>query len=154
MRKTRMAAAAGLVASGVVAGLMIGAAVAQPAPGAGPGPGPDGRPGMMAEHPGPHGWFHHGPWGGRGPEGGPQGMMERLRTFALIYPAKDRHLSTDDVQKIAEAFLLWNGNHDWKVVDVTQAPDNKVAFALATKEGSVVARFTMNQRNGRVERTG
>ena len=37
--------------------------------------------------------------------------MRRLRTFALIYPQQDRNLTPPDVQKIAEAFLLWRGNH-------------------------------------------
>ena len=37
-----------------------------------------------------------------------------------------------DVQKIAEAFLLWNGNHTWKVVDVAPTSDGAIGFALAT----------------------
>ncbi len=46
-----------------------------------------------------------------------------MRQFALIYPAADRNLSGADVQKIAEAFLLFNGNHSWKVTEVTEEPD-------------------------------
>ena len=38
-------------------------------------------------------------------------------TFALIYRQQDRKLTPPDVQKIAEAFLLWHGNHTWKVVE-------------------------------------
>ena len=44
-------------------------------------------------------------------------------TFALVYPQEDRKLTPPDVQKIAEAFLLWRGNHSWKVVDVAPAAD-------------------------------
>ena len=47
-------------------------------------------------------------------------------------PRGDRKLTPPDVQKIAEAFLLWNGNHSWKVIDVAPAPDGTIGFALAT----------------------
>ena len=80
--------------------------------------------------------------------------MRRLRTFALIYPQEDRELTPPDVQKIAEAFLLWRGNHSWKVVDVAPAADGGIGFALATQEGSVIARFTMDPHSARVTRTG
>ena len=58
-----------------------------------------------------------------------------MREFALIYPAPDRALSGPDVQKIAEAFLLFNGNHTWKVTEVVEEP-NRVTFALATADGA------------------
>ena len=80
--------------------------------------------------------------------------MERMRTFALLYHPDDRHLTAPDVQKIAEAFLLWNGNHTWKVVDVAAGADNQIGFALATPDGSVIARFTMDAKTGRVTRLG
>ena len=48
------------------------------------------------------GWMHRGhDWQQRG------AMMQRPRTFALVYPQEDRKLTPPDVQKIAEAFLLW-----------------------------------------------
>ena len=75
-------------------------------------------------------------------------------TFALVYRQEDRQLAPADVQKIAEAFLLWRGNHTWKVVNVAPASDGTVGFALATPEGSVIARFTMDPHSGRVTRTG
>ena len=74
--------------------------------------------------------------------------------FALIYRPEDRQLTPADVQKIAEAVLLWNGNRTWKVTEVAEAPDNTVAFAFATQDGSVVARFKMDRKTGRVTRTG
>jgi len=43
--------------------------------------------------------------------------------FALIYREPDRQLAPADVQKIAEGFLLWNGNHSWKVTNVAATPD-------------------------------
>ncbi len=80
--------------------------------------------------------------------------MQRLRTFALVYRQEDRNLTPPDVQKIAEAFLLWNGNHTWKVVEVAPTSDGAIGFGLATQEGSVIARFTMDPHSGRVARTG
>ena len=55
--------------------------------------------------------------------GGAAERMRRLRNFALVYPQEDRKLTPPDVQKIAEAFLLWHGNHTWKVVEVAPAAD-------------------------------
>ncbi len=78
-------------------------------------------------------------------------MMRRMRAFSLIYPAADRNLSGPDVQKIAEAFLLFNGNHTWKVTEVTEQPD-EVSFALATPDGTAIAHFTMDRHTGRPER--
>ena len=75
-------------------------------------------------------------------------------TFALVYRQADRQLTAPDVQKIAEAFLLWNGNHSWKVVNVASAQDGAIGFSFATKEGSVVASFTMDPHTGRIARTG
>jgi hypothetical protein len=75
-------------------------------------------------------------------------------TFALIHRQEDRQLAPADVQKIAEAFLLWNGNHSWKVTEVAPASDGSIGFALATPEGSVIARFAIDPHNGRVTRTG
>ena len=57
-----------------------------------------------------------------------------------------------DVQKIAEAFLLWNGNHTWKVIDVAPTPDGAIGFSLATQDGSVIAKFTMDPHSGRIRR--
>ncbi|HEY7578066.1 MAG TPA: hypothetical protein VH855_10755 [Acetobacteraceae bacterium] len=136
MRKTMLTALAVLAIGGTATGIVI--AQAQPAP---PAPGREGPPshGM--------GWMHHGhEWQERG------GMMQRLRTFALVYPQQDRKLTPPDVQKIAEAFLLWHGNHDWKVIDVAPTPDGPIGFALATQDGSVIARFTMDPHSARVER--
>ena len=75
------------------------------------------------------------------------------RDFGLIHRPDDRKLTVPDVQKIAEAFLLWNGNRTWKVTAVTETPDNRISFALATAEGGVIARFAMDRKNGRVTRT-
>ena len=86
----------------------------------------------------------------RGGEGGERhgGWMRGLREFALIYPARDRALSGPDVQKIAEAFLLFNGNHTWKVTEVTEQPD-VVTFALATPDGTAIAHFAMDRHPAR-----
>ena len=78
-------------------------------------------------------------------------MMQRMRQFALIYPARDKMLSGPDVQKIAEAFLLINGNHTWKITEVQEQPD-VVTFALATPDGTAIARFEMDRHSARPRR--
>ena len=66
----------------------------------------------------------------------------------------DRQLAPADVQKIAEAFLLWNGNHTWKVGNVAATSDGPIGFSVATPEGSVVAKFTMDPHTGKITRVG
>ena len=109
MRKIALLALLTLAFAALALTITGGLALAQDAP-AGPFPGAE-RSGM--ERP---------------------GMMHRMREFGLIYPAPDRALSGAEVQKIAEAYLLLNGNHAWKVTDVTKTPD-RVTFALATPPG-------------------
>ena len=136
MRKTILTTLAVLTIGGATAGILV--ASAQPAQ--------PPRP-WRADRPG---------WAGCtvATTGGRASGMRRLRTFALIYPQEDRNLTPPDVQKIAEAFLLWRGNHSWKVVEVAPAADGGIGFALATQEGSVIARFTMDPHSARVTRTG
>jgi hypothetical protein len=74
--------------------------------------------------------------------------------FALIYRQPDRQLAPADVQKIAEGFLLWNGNHSWKVTNVAAAPDGPIGFSVETPEGSTIAKFTMDPHTGRIARVG
>jgi hypothetical protein len=138
MRRTVLTTLAVLAIGGATTGILM--ANAQPAPPA---------PGIDAPAPRAHwmGWMHRGHDGPRGE------WMQRMRNFALVYPQEDRKLTPPDVQKIAEAFLLWRGNHSWKVVDVAPAADGGIGFALATQDGSVIARFTMDPHNARVTRT-
>jgi len=91
------------------------------------------------------GWMHHWREGSRpiAPD-----------TFALVFRQADRNLSPADVQKIVEGFLLWRGNHTWKVVDAAATSEGAIGFALATQEGSVIARFTMDPHSGRLIRVG
>jgi hypothetical protein len=143
VRKTLLAAAAAFVIGGASVGSLI--SYAQPAPPPGPGAGP-GMDGPGRPHPGHMGWMmhrwheHHGPI--------------TPGTFALVFRQADRNLAPPDVQKIVEGFLLWRGNHTWKVVDVAAASDGAIGFALATQEGSVIARFTMDPHTGHVTRVG
>jgi hypothetical protein len=138
MRNTLLAAAVAFVVGGAAAGSLM--TYAQPAPSANPPPTVEPAP-----PPGPAGWGDHWREGHR---------PAPFSTFALVYRQRDRNLSTADVQKIAEAFLLWHGNHSWKVIDVAPTSDGTIGFALATQEGSVVARFTMDPHSGRLERVG
>ncbi len=143
MRRTILVAAAAFISGGIATGAVLSQAQPTPPPtqqldrvsasqDRGPGrwehPGPDGRP-----------WMHH--------HGG-------MRPFALIYRQPDRELSPADVQKIVEGFLLWNGNHDWKVTDVAPTTDGPIGFNLATQNGSVVAKFTMDPHTGKIARVG
>ncbi len=119
-----------------------------PPPGMMGGPRGPGGPGGMMREGGPGGMMReHGP--GRPWRFGR--MMHRMREFALIYPAPDRNLSGPDVQKIAEAFLLFQGNHTWKVTEVKEEP-NRVTFALATPDGTAIAHFAMDRHTARPER--
>ncbi len=139
MGKTVVVAIGGAVLGAMALGAVM--AVAQPAPATRTGPGFDGP----MQH---TGWMHrmHEWREGRGPIA--------PGTFALIYRQSDRQLAAPDVQKIAEAFLLWNGNHTWKVTNVAAAADGNIGFSLTTPEGSVVARFTMDPHTGHVTRAG
>ena len=146
MRQTIIAAAAAFVMGGIATGAVL--SQAQPAPP--PTQQVDGAP-----PPGHHwmgGWGQHRP----GPEGG-GAMMHHHRhehPFALIYRQHDRNLAPGDVPKIVEGFLLWNGNHTWKVTNVAAGADGAIGFDLATQEGSVIAKFTMDPHTGRIHREG
>lgn len=145
MRKSVMAAAVIILTAGAATGgLVANAQSAPPAANAQETPAPEHFPGRMLHH---HHELHR--WQGR--EGrGPAAPG----TFALVFRQADRKLTPSDVQKIAEAFLLWNGNHEWKIVQVGPASGDEVGFALATADnGPVIARFTMNVHTGRVTRT-
>ena len=144
MRQTLLAAATAFVIGAASVGALVSHAQPAPPPPGGPD---DSRPDMHRP-----GWMegrhrmHEGMREGHG-------LMDR-QTLALVYRQADRNLTPPDVQKIAEAFLLWSGNHTWKVVNVAAAPDGSIGFSLATQEGSVIAQFTMNPHTGRVTRTG
>jgi hypothetical protein len=103
-----------------------------------------------------------GPWTGQGDGMRPGGWgmrmgehhghrMEMMRTFALIHRADDRKLTAPDVQRIVEGFLLWNGNHTWKVLNV-KAEGEVIGFDLATGDGSVIAHFTMDPKSAHLTR--
>lgn len=143
MRKLILATVAVLALGGATTGVLIANAQPAPPPAGGPDAPPPPRPPWM-------GWMHreHGMRDGEG-----RGPNLR-RTFALVYRQEDRKLAPPDVQKIAEAFLLWNGNHTWKVINVAAGTDGGIAFSLATQEGSVIASFSMDPHTGRVTRTG
>lgn len=151
MRQTILTAAAAFLIGGIATGAVL--SQAQPAPPDHPPgmlmnghPGADGRPGFAADGPMPWMHRHHAMM-----EGGP---AEGRRALGLVYREKDRALSAADVQKIAEAFLLWNGNHTWKVANVAPTQDGQIGFSLTTQEGSVIARFTMDPHTARLTRVG
>ncbi|PPQ29062.1 hypothetical protein [Rhodopila globiformis] len=154
MRQTILAAALAFVIGGAATGAVL--SQAQPAP---PAPPPGMPMGMMQGH-GPQGMMGmmqgHGPQGMMGCMHHPEheGWLHHMRDFALVYRHPDRQLSAADVQKIAEAFLLWNGNHTWKVTDVAATANGPIAFSIATPEGSVVAKFTMDPHTGHLARVG
>jgi hypothetical protein len=137
VRQTILAVTAAFVIGGIATGAVL--SQAQPAPpSAGQTDDPQPRAGRMM------GWDRHRMH---------RGMFDR-RTFALIYRQEDRQLTPADVQKIAEAFLLRNGNHTWKVTNVAPTADGPIGFSLTTPEGSVVAKFTMDPHSGRIQRLG
>jgi hypothetical protein len=162
MRKTIVTAIAAFILGAVTTGAIISSA--QPA-------GPSGAQQPTESTPAARGsWMSRGAWMGRGagmgmgPGQGPEmaqwsgGMLEhharmreRRRVFALINRADDLKLTPPDVQKMVEAFLLWNGNHTWKVLNV-KADGDVIAFDLATADGSIIASYTMDPRTGRPTR--
>ena len=160
MRKIAAAAVSALMLGSLTAGALVSQAqtggpggVSPPAEAGSMNTRPGAGPGMMG--PG-----RMGP-GRMGPDGGPGERMrgdhaehrEMMRAFALIHRAEDRKLTPPDVQKIAEAFLLWNGNHAWKVINVAQDGE-VIGFDLATPEGGVIARFTMDPKTAKLKRRG
>lgn len=170
MRKIVAAAVSALMLGSLTAGALVARAQMGGGPGGGPGGGglggvsPPAEAGSMNTRPGAGpgmmGPGRMGP-GRMGPDGGPGERMrgdhadhrEMMRAFALIHRAEDRKLTPPDVQKIAEAFLLWNGNHTWKVINVAQDGEG-IGFDLATPEGGVIARFTMDPKTARLKRRG
>jgi len=145
MRKTILTAAAAFVIGGALTGAVLSQAQpAPPAPAQLDGAPPPAHPWMgwmHRQHPGPDGagWQRHG---------------GELRNFALVFRQEDRKLEPADVQKIAEAFLLWNGNHTWKVTNVAATSDGPIGFDIATAEGSVVAKFTIDPHTAKIKRVG
>ncbi len=75
-------------------------------------------------------------------------------TFALFYPTADRQLGPQDVQIIAQAILLWHGNHTWHVSDIAPGPDDTIQFAYTAGDNTPIARFTINVHTGRITRVG
>lgn len=174
MHRTALVAAAAFVAGGIATGAALSQAQPAPAPGGsaeGPPPGSMGAP-MGGPHQGrtwgpergpergpmgafgEHSWMRH--WmhdhmGGRHDIGGP---VSGMPAFALVYRHEDRALTPADVQKIAEAFLLWNGNHTWKVIDTAPTSSGLIGFSLATPDGSVIAKFTMDPHTAHLTRVG
>ncbi len=145
MRQTLLAATAAFVIGGAATGAVLSQAQPPPAQQIDGAPPQHHWMGGLGQRPGAEaaGWHHHG-----------ERMRHLMRTFALVYRQPDRQLAPADVQKIAEAFLLWNGNHTWKVIDVAPTSDGPIGFSLATPEGGVIAKFTMDPHTGKIERVG
>jgi hypothetical protein len=140
-------AAAGLVGYG--AGSM--GALAQGGAGQGMGPGQ----GMMMERgDGPRGlWAERAPM--RGERGWHRGEDGRGSPFGRFFINRDnKNLSNDEVRKIAEAGLLWFGERNWRIGEVTDAGSRTARFTLTTENGGVIATFEMDRNTGRVRRVG
>lgn len=142
MRQTILAATAAFVIGGIATGAVLSQAQPAPQP-------PQQLEGSAPDHHWAGGWGHH-----RGPRGEAWRRQDGPRPFALVYRQRDRQLTPADVQKIAEGFLLWNGNHTWKVANVAATQDGAIAFSLTTQEGSVIAQFTMDPHSGHIRRVG
>jgi hypothetical protein len=157
MRKTILVAATAFMIGGISTGALL--SVAQPAPPPGapgmpPAPGATG-PGGTAPggwHPGHmmhHGMHPHGMGDHAMQQGGP---VEGMRAFALVYRQQDRALSPADAQKIAEAFLLWNGNHTWKIANAALNANGLIGFDMTSADGAVIAKFTMDPHTAKLTR--
>lgn len=147
MRKTIIAVIVASAITGAAAGSMVQLAAAQdnsPALSPGAPSGEMGRHPDWMPHPGWMRWLRHRH----------EGQFDGPRPFALFYRPADRQLTAADVQKIAEAFLLWHGNHTWKVTDVAENPDNTVGFVYAAPDGTPIAKFTIDRKTGHFTRVG
>lgn len=154
MRKSFLAVVTAAALAGAAGGgALLAQAQPAPPPGAPAGPPPApmaGPPAPPAPHPG---WMH---WM-RDRDGRMSGWHRRpfaFGTFALFHPPADRQLTTADVQTIAQALLLWNGNHTWKVTDVAAGPDGQIGFTYSAPDNTVIARFSVDPHSGRLTRTG
>lgn len=123
----------------------------------GPGTGPGGGPGMMMERGpdgpmGPRGWRDGAGRGERGERGWHRHRHHRGGPFGGFFINRDnKNLTNDDVKKIAEAGLLWFGERNWRIGEVSDAGPS-ARFALTTENGGVIATFEMNRDTGRVRR--
>ncbi len=151
MRHTVLTAVVAFTIGGIATGAVLSRAETPPSP---PSPMADGPMADKMTPPG-HRWF--GGWGHGQPGPDAEGWnhhRDMMRTFALVYRQPDRALVPADVRKIAEGFLLWQGNHSWKVTNVAAEPDGPIGFDIATPDGSTVAKFTMDPHSGKIERAG
>jgi hypothetical protein len=145
-RKAALAAAAAAVMGAAAPSL------AQPAPPAGPPAASDSAAPQPGPGMGPPPWARGGRHELHGPRfGGPMGPRGPLT--GLIMPREDKQLTADEAVRIAEGFLLWMGERDWKIANATQQ-DDRIRFDLTTKDGSRIATFTMDRKTGRVQRVG
>jgi hypothetical protein len=152
-RTAALAAAASAVMAAAPAFTQTALAQPAPPPGGPPAASDDrGPPGGPAGGPPPwarggHGRDHH-----HGPRmGGPMGPRGPLS--GLVMNRDNKQLTAEEATKIAEGFLLWMGERNWKIANAVQQ-DDVIAFDLTTAEGSRIARFTMDRRTGRVQRVG
>lgn len=153
MRKPLMFAAAGLTLA-ALGGTAFAQTTAQPpAPPAEAAPAPT-APGQHHPWMGMGGWEHHGKHGPDHMGWRHRGMPFAPGTFSLFAHQTDKHLTTSDVQTIAQGILLMNGEHDWKVGQVEAAPNHQVTFAYTAPDGTVIAKFSIDQQTGRISRVG
>jgi hypothetical protein len=76
------------------------------------------------------------------------------RNWGLFYPQAEKNLSVADVQTLAQALLLRDGNHTWKVANIAQNQDDTVSFTFTSGNGDIIARFAMDTHTGRLRRLG
>lgn len=160
---------AALVAA-TAAALGTTAVLAQPAPPPAPPAVTDGAVPQAGPGGGPPPWARQGMRDGQG-HGHRHGMMQghemrghemrrgegrmgegRGGPFGgLVMPREDKALTGPEAVKIAEAFLLFRGERDWKIANPVETPA-AVEFTLTTKDGSAIAKFSMDRKTGRVQR--
>ena len=124
-------------------------AVPQPGTWGGPGSGPPpwARQGMRdGGGPGHERGHRHGH--GRDMRGG---EMRGGPFGGLVMRREDKALTGPEAVKIAEGFLLFMGERDWKIANPVETP-TAVEFTLTTKDGSAIAKFAMDRKTGRVQR--
>lgn len=122
----------------------------QMGPGYGMGPGMMGQ-GMM------NGGMGYGmgqgygmnPMMGRGMMGG-QGMGPGMMGQGMMggQTMMDRNIQTEDVRRMMEYQLYWNGNPNLKLGKIKEVSDDVMSAEVVTKDGSLVQRYLINRHTG------
>ncbi len=85
--------------------------------------------------------------------GGQSGMMGNMMGSATNPCAAEKDLSAEDVKKIIEGRLAWDGNKRLKVGEVKKKGDDAYTVDIVTIDDSLVERLEVDRKTGATRRT-